>query len=73
MMSFFDRSSEYRNEDRSRSRSTRVRICWPLFYQVIVPRDGKNVQTVQTRLCYFFSVAVLIFWLCTRKLDNTLC
>ena len=33
----------------------------------------KNVQTVQTRLCYFFSMAVLIFWLCTRKLDKTLC
>ena len=30
----------------------------------------KNVQTVQTRLCYFFSLAVLIFGLCTRK---TLC
>ena len=33
----------------------------------------KNVQTVQTRLCYFFSLAVLIFWLCSRKLDKTLC
>ena len=33
----------------------------------------KNVQTVQTRLCYFFSLAVLIFWLCTCKLDKTLC
>ena len=27
----------------------------------------KNVQTVQTRLCYFFPLAVLIFWLCMRK------
>ena len=33
----------------------------------------KNVQTDQTRLCYFFSLAVLIFWLCTCKLDKTLC
>ena len=28
----------------------------------------KNVHTLQTRLCYFFSLAVLIFWLYTRKL-----
>ena len=33
----------------------------------------KNVQTVQTRLCYFFSLAVLICWLCTHKLYKTLC
>ena len=31
----------------------------------------KNVQTLQTRLCYFFSFAVLIFWLYTRKLFST--
>lgn len=30
----------------------------------------KNVQTMQTRLCYFFSLAVLIFWLCLRKLEK---
>ena len=34
-----------------------------------VRQRWKNVQTVQTRLCYFFSLVVLIFWLCTRKLD----
>merc|ERR1711951_190180 len=33
----------------------------------------KNVQTLQTRLCYFFSLAVLISGLYTRKLAKTLC
>ena len=32
----------------------------------------KSVQTVQTRLCYFFPLAVLIFWLCTCKLAKSI-
>ena len=42
----------------------------PWYYcdNEIVTQRWKNVQTLQTRLCYFFSFAVLIFWLYTHKL-----
>ena len=40
------------------------------YSMVTKEQRWKNVQTLQTRLCYFFSLAVLIFWLYTRKLDK---
>ena len=57
----------------AREARAKVMIMLMMMMVVIIIQRWKNVHTLQTRLCYSFSLAVLICWFYVCKLAKTLC